>query len=122
METLYGRSHYYPPEYNGWERGTLALLRQETVGDIVAHSLDRGHVRPNIVAGDLDIACNTLEWHLNRLVVQDIVVKERDDRNYVDLTLTHPVETVHLLREVYPSLPERMVDRFSRLVERLLTE
>jgi predicted transcriptional regulator len=29
-ESLYGRTHYYTPDYGSWERGALAVLRRET--------------------------------------------------------------------------------------------
>ncbi|EMA56055.1 transcriptional regulator [Halococcus thailandensis JCM 13552] len=121
-EQRYGRTHYYPPECNAWRRGALSLLRRETAGDIVAHLCDRGPTRPQAIADDLDIARSTLEWHADHLIEQDIVVKERDERNHIALTLVRPTETVRLLREVSPSSPALMVDRFTRLTDRLLED
>jgi DNA-binding MarR family transcriptional regulator len=74
------------------------------------------------VAGEIDIARSTLEWHLDRLVEQGVVSKQRDQRNRVTLTLERPEEIVSLLRDADPTLLARMVDRFTRLVDRLLTE
>ena len=121
-EHLYGRTHYYPPEYDDWERGALALLRRETAADILAVLLEREAVRPATVADDLDIARSTLEWHLDHLVEQDLVTKRRDHKNYVTLVPAHPKRTAWLLRDVQPSVPDRLVDRFTRLVDRLLSE
>lgn len=121
-KSLYGRTHYYPPEYDEWERRALALLCRETAGDVVAVILERGEVRPATVAEVLDIARSTLEWHLDRLVEQDIVDKQYNANKHVRLTLSRPAETAYLLREAYPSMPDRMVDRFTRLVDRLLGE
>jgi predicted transcriptional regulator len=121
-EQRYGRTHYYPPECNEWRRGALSLLRRETAGDIVVLLCDRGPTRPQAIADDLDIARSTLEWHADHLTEQDVVVKERDERNHVTLALVRPVETARLLREVTPSSPALMVDRFIRLTDRLLED
>ena len=75
-----------------------------------------------MVADDLDIARSTLEWHAEHLIEQDVVVKRRDERNHVTLALVRPAETSRLLREVTPSSPALMVDRFMRLTDRLLED
>ncbi|WP_225335260.1 winged helix-turn-helix transcriptional regulator [Halomicrobium urmianum] len=121
-EQRYGRTHYYPPEYDEWERAALALVRRETTRDVLIYLLERGPSAPATVADDLEIARSTLEWHLDRLVAEDVVEKARDDRNRVTLVLSRPTETARLLREVEPALPERLVDRFARLVDNLLSE
>ncbi|MFC7166991.1 winged helix-turn-helix transcriptional regulator [Halospeciosus flavus] len=120
-ESLYGQTHYYPPGYDEWERGALALLRRETSRDVLFALLEGGPERPQQVAEDLNIARSTLEWHLDRLVERDLVEKRRDERNRVTLALTRPAETATLLDVISPSLPERMVDRFERLVDSLLS-
>jgi predicted transcriptional regulator len=121
-EQRYGRTHYYPPECNEWRRGALSLLRRETAGDIVALLCDRGPTPPQAIADDLDIARSTLEWHADHLTEQDVIVKERNERNHVTLALVRPAETARLLREVTPSSPALMVDRFTRLADRLLED
>jgi hypothetical protein len=50
------------------------------------------------------------------------VRKRRDESNRVSLVLTRPEETVRLLSDIRPSLPERVVDRFERLVDSLLSK
>lgn len=117
---LYGRTHYFPPGYDEWEQTTLALARRETARDVLFSLLERGPSAPNEVAAELDIARSTLEWHLDHLVEAGVVEKRRDERNRVTLALVRPAETTRLLRNIVPSLPERMVDRFTRLVDRLL--
>lgn len=119
--SLYGRTHYYPPEYDPWEHQALALLRRETAGDVVAYLLTSGPTAPAEVADDLDVARSTLEWHLDRLVERDLVEKRRDQRNRVTLAVVDPDRTIELLRGTDPSLRERLADRFTRLVDRLLT-
>lgn len=119
---LYGQTHYYSPEYDAWERGTLALLRRETAADVVAVLVLEGPLSPNVVAARVGIARSTLEWHLDRLVEQGLVEKRRDERNRVTLAPAQPERTAALLKRVHPSLPERMVDRFTRLVDSLLSE
>lgn len=122
VESLYGRTHYYPAGVDAWDRRALALLRRETTRDVVAVLLDRGPARPGEVADALDIARSTLEWHVDRLVESGLVAKARDDRNRVTLALTRPDDVVRLLRDADPTLLGRLVDRFARLVDRLLAE
>lgn len=119
-EKLYGKTHYYPPTFGDWERGTLALVRRETARDVISTLLERGPASPAAVADDVGVARSTLEWHLDHLVEQDVVEKERDSRNRVTLVLVRPDETAELLVAVSPSLPDRFVDRFTRLVDDLL--
>ena len=119
---FYGRTHYYPPAFDAWERGALALFRRETARDVLGYLLERGDARPAEVADAVGVARSTLEWHVDHLVERDAVRKERDARNRVTLTLSRPEATARLLREVSPSLPERFVDRFARLVDSLLEE
>ncbi|WP_433627922.1 winged helix-turn-helix transcriptional regulator [Halomicrococcus sp. NG-SE-24] len=121
-EQLYGKTHYYPPEYDDWERAALALLRRETVRDLLLTLLERERARPADLAEELDVARSTVEWHVGHLQEQDLVEKRRDDRNRVTLVPTHPQRTTRLLAAIEPSLPERMVDRFTRLVDDLLAE
>lgn len=119
-EELYGKTHYYPPEYDGWERRAIALLRRETAGDVVACLLADGPSRPAAVAAELDIAKSTLSWHLDRLEAQGLVCKQAEGTSGVRLVLERPVATARILRDVEPSLRERLVGRFTRLVDNLL--
>lgn len=121
-EHLYGRTHYYPPEYDAQERATLALLRRETARDVLAVLLEGGPARPNEVADTIGIARSTLEWHLDHLLEQELVEKRRDERNHVTLVAVDPAETAALLGEVTLSLSGKLVDRFERLVDGLLSE
>ncbi|WP_338739613.1 winged helix-turn-helix transcriptional regulator [Haloplanus salilacus] len=116
-EPRYGRTHYYTPEYGPWERGALAVIRRETARDVLVHLIEHGPSAPGSVASALDVARSTLEWHLDHLTEQDLVEKRRDDGGRVTLALTRPEGTARLLGLVEPSLPERLVDRFTRLVD-----
>lgn len=120
-EELYGRTHYFPPTFDDWERGTLALVRRETARDVIGYLLEHGPTDPTTVADEVGVARSTLEWHLDHLVEQDVVEKERDSRNRVTLVLVDPEATAELLAAVSPSLPDRFVDRFTRLVDDLLS-
>ena len=119
-EELYGQTHYYPPEYDEWERAALALFRRETAREIVVYLIEHGPSRPDAVADDLGIARSTLEYHLDHLVECDIVDKTYDDRNRVTLSLANPDRTAPLLSEIAPTVPDRLLDRFTRLVDGLL--
>lgn len=119
-EPIYGRRHYYPSNLDHWERRALALLRRETTGDIVAYLLKNGSTHPGRVAIDLEIARSTLEWHLDRLVEHGIVEKRRKEKR-VTLVVATPNKTVKLLQSADPTLRKRLVGRFERLIDRLLT-
>ena len=118
----YGRTHYFPDEYDEWERGVIALARRETARDVLICLLEREEAPPKVIADEIDIARSTLEWHLERLVESDIVLKRRDGQNRVTLKLRDRVEVAELLQDVTPSMPERMVDRFTRLVDQFLSK
>jgi len=120
-ERVNGRTHYYPPGYDAWERHTLAMLRRETARDVVVALYEGDQTRPDAVADRVGVARSTLEHHLDGLVAGDIVAKQRDG-NRVTLSLARPEETVALLGAVEPSLAERLTDRFERLVDSLLEE
>lgn len=120
-EHLYGRTHYYPPRYDAWERRAIAVIRRETARDVLFYLLEQGPSSPTEVADALDIARSTLEWHLDHLTEQRLVQKERDARNRVTLVAAKPTETLDLLQDITPTLPERMIDRFTRLVDRFVS-
>ncbi|SEW21504.1 winged helix-turn-helix transcriptional regulator [Natrinema salifodinae] len=119
-EEFYGRTHYYPPKYDAWERAALALFRRETAREIVVYLIEHEPAAPGDVADALGIARSTLEYHLDRLVEHGIVEKRYDDRNRVQLELAAPEATGELLTTVTPTVPDRFVDRFTRLVDELL--
>jgi predicted transcriptional regulator len=121
-EEHYGRTHYYPPECQQWERAALATLRRETARDVVVYLVETGPSAPATVADDLDIARSTLEFHLDRLTDHDLVAKRRDDAGTVTLAVPAPDDTVAVLREVDPTVADRLVDRFTRLLDALLAE
>lgn len=121
-EEVDGRTHYFSPTYDAAERRALAVLRRETARDVLATLLVEGPSPPAAVADDLDVARSTLEWHLDRLTGSKLVAKRRDDRNRVTLTVPDRERATRLLAEIDPTLPERLVDRFTRLVDGLLYE
>lgn len=121
-ERLYGQTHYYPPDYDAHERRTIALLRRETAAAIVGYLLKNGSTAPMTVAEELGIARSTLEWQLGRLTEQGLVRKTRDGDNRITLTIVHPTATVRLLHAADPTLFERLVDRFTGLIDSLLDE
>jgi len=121
-EELYGQTHYYPPSYNATERRALALLRRETSADLVATLLESGPLRATTLAEQVGIARSTLSWHLDRLEEAGLVAEERDVRNQVVLSLVDRTWTARLLQRAEPTMPERLVDRFTRLLDSLLAE
>jgi predicted transcriptional regulator len=121
-EEAYGKTHYFEPGFDPWERRLLALFRRETTRGVIGYLLEHDGATPSAVADELDIARSTLEWHLDRLIDEDVIRKERDIRNRVTLELTHPERTRDLLRAVSPSIPDRFLDRFTRLVDSLFPE
>ena len=121
-ESLYGRSHYYAPDYDEWERGALALLRRETARGVLVELLETDGRAPADLADAVGVARSTLEWHLDHLLEQSVVEKRRDDAGRVTVHLTDPEDTALLLAEVTPSYSDRFVDRFMRLVDQLLED
>ena len=121
-EDCYGRTHYYPPSFDAWERRALALLRRETSADIVATLLESGETPATEIAERVGIARSTLSWHGERLADAGLVEERRDARGRVVLDLAYSERTARLLRRSRPTLPGRLVDRFTRLVDSLLGE
>lgn len=117
----YGRTHYFLDGYDEWERGAIALLRRETSADVVSVLMAEGPLGAGETAEHAGIARSTLSWHLDRLVESDLVEK-RHDRGRVVLALVDPERTARLLDRAKPTLPGRLVDRFTRLVDSLLEE
>lgn len=117
----YGQTHYFPPDYDAWERRALALLRRETTADVVGVLMAEGPLQATTVAERAGIARSTLSWHLDRLVESGLVEKWYD-RGRVVLSLRSPERTARLLDRAEPTHPERLVDRFTRLVDLLLEE
>jgi len=109
-----------PPSYDAWSGTALALFRRETTREIVTHLIEREPAAPADVADALGVARSTLEYHLDRLVDHEIVDKRYDEQNRVVLTLADPDTTGRLLTTVTPTVPDRLIDRFTRLVDELL--
>lgn len=121
-EGLYGRTHYYPPTFDPWERRALALLRRETAGDIVAALVADGPSSPATVADRLGLARSTLSWHVDRLEASGLVDRVRDGRGRVTLEVADHDRTATLLAKVEPSPADRLVSRFTRLVDTLIED
>jgi predicted transcriptional regulator len=121
-EHLGGRRHLFPPTYDARERTAIATLRRETARDIVSTLVCNGPSRPAAVADELGIARSTLEYHLDRLRDAALVTKRRDDSGRVTLLISDATLVADLLADIEPTLPERLVDRFTRLVDGFLSE
>jgi len=122
VERVRGRTHYFPPGYDAWERRTIALLRRETVRAIVVRALADGAPSEADLAEDLDVARSTVSHHVSTLIEAGVAEKCYDERARSHVTLTRPEETRRLLDEVTPSLPEKLVDRFTRVVDDTLCD
>lgn len=116
-DEFYGQTHFYPPDYDEWERGALALFRRETAQEIVIYLFENEPATPARIAEDLDVARSTLEYHVDHLVEREIVEKRYGEHNRVTLTLVAPEASVRLLDVASPTLSETLVDRFSRLID-----
>lgn len=121
-EDCCGRTHYYPPSYDPWERHALALLRRETTADVVALLLARGPLSPATVARELDLADSTVAYHVDRLCDHGVVVRRHRADGGVGLRLRREAATAELLAAAHQPLPGRLADRFARLVDRLIDE
>ena len=121
-EQVRGRTHYFTGGFDPWERRTIALLRRETVRSIIVYALDVEEPSAGELADELDVARSTVSWHVETLVDADVAEKCYDSRGRCHIRLTRPGETKRLLDEVSPSLPDRLVDRFTRLVDASLSD
>lgn len=113
-----GRAHFFPPDLDAETRRQLAVCRRETARDILVALAD-GPARPAGLADDVGVARSTLEWHLDGLVGEGLVEKRRADGR-VDLALADAERVGERLAAVEPTVPDRLVDRFTRLVDGLL--
>ena len=118
VERIGGRTHYFDPSFDPWERRALALLRRETPREIIVRLHADGPKRPKALASDIDLARSTISWHVSTLAENGIV--EKSDDHPMTLALNRPDRTAELLEVASPSLPDRLVDRFVRTVDELL--
>ena len=115
-----GRTHFFPPDHDESTRRQLAVLRRETARDVVLALADDGPASPARVAEAVGIARSTLSWHVERLDAEGLIEKRTDDRGRVTLFLADPELVGARLAAVEPAGPERLVDRFTRLVAGLV--
>ena len=120
VERVGGRAHYFEPTFDAWERRTVAYLRRETAREIILRIHAAGAVQPETIADELEIARSTVSWHISNLTDADILV--RSQQRPMTLRLAHPDRTAALVEMVSPSLPDRLVDRFLRTVDSLLSD
>ncbi len=113
-----GRTHYFPDGYSAHQRAAMALLRRETTRELVIVLLDRGETTPRALVEEMGVARSTVEWHLSNLIEYDLVKKTYEGQK-VSVHVTRPKLLRETLVEIDPSLPDRLVDRFSRLVDSL---
>lgn len=116
-EEVRGRTHYFPAGYDPWEQRTIALLRRETAREIIVCALESNPPSASELTEKLDVARSTVSWHVSTLVEAGVAEKVYDQQGRSHVQLTRPEATRQLLDEVTPSLPERLVDRFTRLVD-----
>ncbi len=118
----FGRTHYYPPSFDAAERRAMAALRRETAAVVAVVLAEEGPRQPAAVAEAVGIARSTLAHHVERLVAVGVVERRRTPAGRVELALADPAATVALLDRADPTVGERLVDRFTRLVDALLAE
>ena len=116
----YGRTHYFPPGYTARERRTLALARRETARELLLLLIEWEDATAGELTAELGIARSTLSYHADRLVEAELVEQRRGDHGRVRYELVDPAETLRLLEAIRPSFPDRLLDRFTRLVDDLL--
>jgi len=107
----------FDPAFDPWERRTIAFLRRETARELIVRLYAEGPIRPADLAEELNLARSTVAWHVSTLA--DAGVLEKSDSRPMTLQLTAPERTVTLLEAVSPSLPDRLLDRFTRTVDQL---
>lgn len=116
-EEIQGKTHYYSREYDPWERRVLAFARRETARTVLLHLLEAGSLSAEELSDRLGVARSTVSWHVSSLADAGILEKSYGERGRVIVALTDPDATRRLLAAVRPSLTDRLVDRFTRLVD-----
>lgn len=119
-ESLFGRTHYYQPTYDAWERRALALLRRETSRELIALALREETVLATEATDELDVARSTVAWHLSNLEDAGVVETHYVEHGRLAFEVVEPDRIRELLGAVSPTLYEQLVDRFDRLVDRAL--
>jgi len=120
VERVGGRAHYFDLDFDPWERRTLAYLRRETAREVILRLHADGPTEPETLTEELGLARSTVAWHVSNLTEADVVVKSNG--RPMTLRLAHPERTAELFETVSPSMPDRLVDRFMRTVDSLLSE
>lgn len=121
-DEIRGRTHYYDRSYDPWERRLLAFARRETARVLLANLLADGPLSAAELVDRLDVTRSTVAWHVSSLDDAGVVEKSYGDRGQVVVELVRPDATRRLLGEVTPSLADRLVDRFTRLVDEELPD
>lgn len=119
-ERFRGRTHYYPPDIPATHRRSIAVLRRETARDIVVTLIESGPSRPGDVTDAIGIARGTLEYHVEALTAEGLVEKHRSIDGAVTLYVPTPERTLELVATTSPATTDRLIDRFTRLVDILL--
>lgn len=119
-ERYRGRTHYFPSDVPASDRKPIAVLRRETAREIVVYLIETGPSRPAEVTDALGIARGTLEYHLEALIEQGLLAKHHAADGGVTLSVADPEPTLELVAATTPSRTDRLVDRFTRLVDTLL--
>ncbi|MFC6614211.1 winged helix-turn-helix transcriptional regulator [Halopenitus salinus] len=117
-EPVGGKTHYFDPSFDPWERRAIAFLRRETARGIIVRLAADGPKRPGALANELDLAESTISWHLSTLEEHDVI--DRSATSPMTASLARPERTAELLDVVSPSLPDRIVDRFVRTLDDIL--
>ena len=121
-EEIQGRTHYYDRSYDPWERRVLAFVRRETARALLAHLAEDGPLGAADLTDRLEMSRSTVAWHVSSLVEAGVVEKSYGERGRVVVELVRPDDTRRLLDDVTPSLADRLVDRFTRLVDEGLAD
>ncbi|WP_324664434.1 winged helix-turn-helix transcriptional regulator [Haloarcula sediminis] len=116
-DEIRGQTHYFDRSYDPWERRTMAFARRETARALLAHLIEDGPLAAAELTDRLDVSRSTVAWHVSSLADAGVVEKSYGDRGRVVVELVRPEETRRLLGEVTPSLADRLVDRFTRLID-----
>ena len=121
-EPLFGRTHYFSPEIERSDRRAIALLRRETPRAVVSYLLERGAVRPQQLATDLDLARSTVSYHVDRLRKVGLVESVDSPGGPVTIRVVDPDRVRSAIHLIEPDLSTRFTDRFERLIDHLLEE
>lgn len=119
--TVRGPQVNEPHDVNQQGQKTMAFLRHESTRKIILFLLKETKANNERIAGELQLSPSTISWHLDKLVENGIITRERQGRKTF-FAIVNPAQAKQLLVTYKQSFLDVAVDNFVSLVEELSPE